>query len=164
TPDTETEFLERTMASIERNRSKGRAAAAPDEWRSVAAALTAFDGPLDDQLSWFGMPLPARGVLISRAFETWLHTDDIRVATGRDRRVPSESTLGLMSDVAVHLLPVSLNATGYDVGHAVARVVLTGDGCGTGDLVLGESDFEAHGAPGVIVTADTVHFFRLAVG
>jgi uncharacterized protein (TIGR03083 family) len=169
TPDTQTEFLERTMASIERNRSAAAAEAdaadaAAREWQAVSSALSRYDGPLDDQLNWFGLPLPARGVLITRAFETWMHTDDIRVATGRDRRAPSQPTLGLMSDVAVHLLPTSLDAMGFDAGHAVARVVLTGEGGGTWDLVLGDADFEPHSAPDVVVTADTVEFCRMAGG
>ena len=41
---------------------------------------------------------------------------------------------------------------------------MTGDGGGTWDLVLGDADFEAHGAPDVIVTADTVEFCRMAGG
>src|SRR5436190_10486220 len=165
TPEIETDFLERSVAGIERNRAAEAApGAVAHEWRAVTSALAEHDGPLDDQFNWFGLPLEARGILITRAFETWLHTDDIRVATGRPRQAPTPSTLGLMSDVAVHLLPVSLGAMGVDIGHAVARVNLTGEGGGTWDLVLGDADFAPGGVPDVIVTADTVEFCRMAGG
>src|SRR5206468_11687287 len=88
TPEAESDFLERTLAAIGRNRQQPPAATS-DEWRAVSERLISYRGRLDEQLDWLGMPLSVGGVLVTRAFETWLHTDDIRLATGRPRQAPS---------------------------------------------------------------------------
>ena len=69
-----------------------------------------------------------------------------------------------MSDVAVHLLPTAMAALGHIEGHApaVARVVLTGAGGGTWDLLLGDADLG--NPPDVVLQADTIGFCRMAGG
>jgi uncharacterized protein (TIGR03083 family) len=161
TAETNADFLGRTEEAIARNRQQ-----APDatvaEWRAVSRALIGFtcDAPpeaMDAPLDWFGMQLPVRQVLVTRAFETWIHTDDSRLAAHRPLESPTPASLAAMSDVAVHLLPRALEAD-----NAIARVVLTGPGGGTWDLVLGDADLG--GPPDVVVTADTASFCRLAGG
>lgn len=161
TPETERDFLGRTEQAIARNRQRPPEDTVA-EWRAVSRALVEFAADaapeqLEAELDWFGMQLPLREVLITRAFETWIHTDDSRLAAGRPLESPTTPSLTAMSGVAVHLLPRALEAD-----DAIARVVLTGPGGGTWDLVLGDADLG--GTPDVVVTADTVSFCRLAGG
>ncbi len=63
------------------------------------------------QVAMHGMRLSLGALLVVRAFELWIHENDIRKAAGWAASVPDASTLRLMTELAARLLP-----------HAAARV------------------------------------------
>lgn len=132
----------------------GRAA-----WRDAVDALDAWAVAGGEQggLPWNGFTVTRRTLLGTRAFETWTHDDDIRDALGRERVVPEPVELGLMSDIAVNILPFCLAATGRTAA-ASARVVLTGDGGGEWTVPLDGGD---HPEPAVTITMRTVDYCRV---
>jgi uncharacterized protein (TIGR03083 family) len=128
-------------------------------WRDAVDALDAWAMAGGEQggLPWNGFTVSRRTLLATRAFETWTHDDDIRDALGRDRLVPHPVELGVMSDIAVNILPFCLDAAGT-TPTAAARVVLTGDGGGDWVVSLDGND---HSEPAVTITMDVVDYCRL---
>jgi uncharacterized protein (TIGR03083 family) len=110
------------------------------------------------QVALHGMRLTLGALLVARAFELWTHENDIRVATGRPSSVPDLSTLHVMTGLAMRLLPAAVAHTGFRA-PTMARLVLTGPGGGTWDLLLGDQAIDP--VPVHIVT-DAVEFCRLA--
>ncbi len=102
--------------------------------------------------------LHVASLMVLRTFELWVHENDIQLATGRDQRVPDDSTLALMTDLAARALRVGADRSGLHQPVAV-RLVLTGRGGGTWDVRLGRDD--GHGGS-VALVADAVGFCRLA--
>jgi hypothetical protein len=103
---------------------------------------------------------PLRDALVQRAFETWIHFDDVAGAVGRPAHVPSPDQVRRIVDLAARLLPAALAAQGVLVGDRTGRVVLTGPGGGEWTFPLGGS--AAVGAPlAFVATADAVEFARL---
>jgi len=111
------------------------------EWRRAADRtldLVHAAGDPGAELAVHGMRLPLGTLLMIRAFELWIHDNDIRQAAGLPPAVPDPSTLSLMTQAAAQLLP-----------HAAARarlheptsvhLVLTGPGGGTWDIPIGHS-------------------------
>jgi uncharacterized protein (TIGR03083 family) len=128
-------------------------------WREAVDALDAWAVAGGEQggLPWNGFTVSRRTLLATRAFETWTHDDDIRDALGRDREVPHPLELGVMSDIAVNILPFCLDAAGTTPA-ASARLVLTGDGGGDWTVSL---DGAEHAAPAVTITMDVVDYCRV---
>jgi len=128
-------------------------------WREAVDALDAWAVAGGEQggLPWNGFTVSRRTLLATRAFETWTHDDDIRDALGRDREVPHPLELGVMSDIAVNILPFCLDAAGTTPA-AAARLVLTGDG--GGDWVV-SLDGNEHPEPAVTITMDVVDYCRV---
>src|SRR5215210_2068486 len=56
----------------------------------------------------FGLPFPRESNLVSRAFETWTHADDIRRALGRQLSPPEPEVLHRMANLSVTTVPASL--------------------------------------------------------
>lgn len=139
------------------------------EWRGAVdrtLALVGAAGGLDAEVAMHGMRLPLRALLVVRAFELWIHENDIRHATGRPPSVPDASTLRLMTGLATELLPQAADGTALD-GPVDVRLVLTGAGGGTWDFTIGGEP----AGPGLRhigtrdrlrLVADTVGFCRLA--
>jgi uncharacterized protein (TIGR03083 family) len=136
------------------------------DWRSaLAAGLDALErlGPedLDRRVSFHGIDLRIRSLLALRIFELWTHADDVRRATGRPLVAPDEGRLGLMTDLAVRVLPLGMLARGEAPGAGrTVRLVLTGAGGGTWVQPLGLG--EPAGDPDVRIVADAVEFCRVA--
>jgi uncharacterized protein (TIGR03083 family) len=128
-------------------------------WRAAVDALDAWAvrGGEQGALPWNGFTVSRRTLLTSRAFETWTHDDDIRDALGRERVVPHPVELGVMSELAVNILPLCLAAAGTTV-EAAARLVLTGEGGGEWTVSL---DGAEHGAPAVTIRIDVVDYCRV---
>jgi len=103
-----------------------------------------------------GMRLPVDTLLVVRAFELWVHENDIRLAVALPPSVPDASTLRLMTEVAVSLLPAAAARTGLSEPTSV-HLVLTGPGGGTWDVQIGEDPAVA--ATGIVT--DAVGFCRL---
>jgi uncharacterized protein (TIGR03083 family) len=128
-------------------------------WRDAVDALDAWAMAGGEQggLPWNGFTVSRRTLLATRAFETWTHDDDIRDALGRERLVPHAVELGVMSDIAVNILPFCLDAAGTTPA-AAARLVLTGDGGGDWLVSLDGSE---HPEPAVTITMDVVDYCRV---
>jgi len=134
------------------------------EWRRAADRtldLVRMADPAGDgaaRVAVHGVRLPLPALLVVRAFELWVHENDIRRAVGLPPSVPDGPVLRLMSDLAARLLPYAAARTGLAEPVDV-HLVLTGPGGGTWDVLVGESPPES--APVTIVT-DAVGFCRLA--
>jgi len=116
------------------------------------------DGGCGARVAVHGMRLPPRELLVVRAFELWVHDNDIRRAVGLPPSVPDAPVLRLMSDLAARMLPYAATRTGPREPVDV-HLVLTGPGGGTWDVVVGQ------GAPDpvpVAIVTDAVGFCRLA--
>lgn len=131
-----------------------------DAWRRAVdrslelAAAVAPDRPV----AIHGMRLPADALLVVRAFELWVHENDIRRATGLPSSVPDLATLRLMTQLAVRMLPAAVAGAGHTVRPLRLRLVLTGGGGGSWDVEVG--DPPPGPAPTTIVV-DAVAFCRL---
>jgi uncharacterized protein (TIGR03083 family) len=132
------------------------------EWRAAAErTLSALDGrDLDGVLRMHGMQLPLGALLVVRAFELWTHENDIRPVAGLPASAPDPATLRLMTELAVHLLPVGVASVAGEGTPFDVHLVLTGPGGGTWDLVLGKRPKPVE-VPEVAIVADAVAFCRL---
>jgi uncharacterized protein (TIGR03083 family) len=86
---------------------------------------------------WLGVDVQRDTLLISRAFETWIHADDIRRALGRALEPPQPADIHAMADFSLRNLPVWLELTGRAHPGQTARVVLTGPGGGSWLVPMG---------------------------
>jgi hypothetical protein len=94
-------------------------------------------------------------LMVSRAFETWIHARDIALAARKELPSPPPEHLHTIADLATRLLPAA--AAYRRVARGVVRLVLTGAGGGTWTLPLDELE------PGVTVemTLDVTEFCLL---
>jgi hypothetical protein len=99
-------------------------------------------------------------LLVVRAFELWIHENDIRKVVGLPASVPDPATLRLMTDLAVALLPHGVARVSGVVAPVDVHLVLTGPGGGTWDVPLGDRTSSAE-VPEVAIVADAVAFCRL---
>ena len=139
------------------------------DWRVAVDRTIAFvevAGDLDADVAMHGMRLTVGALLVVRAFELWIHENDVRDATGRPPSVPDAPTLRLMTGLATGLLPQAAAGTALH-GPIDVRLVLTGPGGGTWDLTVG--DAPAGPTPRDVITrsrlrvvTDAVGFCRLA--
>jgi uncharacterized protein (TIGR03083 family) len=139
-----------------------------DDWRRAAdltlqLARVAETAPLDGdgcdaRIAVYGMRLSLQALLVVRAFELWVHENDIRRAIGRPPSVPDPAVLRLMSDLAARMLPYAAAKTGLR-GPVEVHLVLTGPGGGTWDITVGG---DAPEPASVTIVTDAVGFCRLA--
>jgi hypothetical protein len=83
-------------------------------------------------LAGHGMRLPLGALLVVRAFELWIHENDIRLAAGLPLAVPDAPVLRVMTRLAARLLPGAAARAGVP-GPGRLHLVLTGPGGGTWD-------------------------------
>jgi uncharacterized protein (TIGR03083 family) len=147
--------------------AEGQAGRRPDEtradWRAAADTtlrLVAAENP-GRETAMHGMRLPLGALLVVRAFELWVHENDIRAAAGLPPSVPDTAVLALMTDLAVGLLPHGMARIGADTAPLELHLVLTGPGGGTWDVALGTGAGDGVAVPEVMVVADAVGFCRL---
>lgn len=155
------DHVESTQAAAERQAGRPPARTL-GEWRDATGqTLALLDGiaDLDRAVALHGMRLPLGVLMLVRAFELWVHENDIRLSTGRPSSAPDPSALRLMTSLAARLLPAAARRSGLPAA-ARLRLVLTGHGGGTWDLVLGDDD--AGEPPRLSIVADAVGFCRLA--
>jgi uncharacterized protein (TIGR03083 family) len=119
-----------------------------DRWcRSVADLQTsARHGHL---VGWVGLTIPTCSAVVDRAFEAWIHANDIRHAIGRASLDPSAQSFRVLSDLAAQLLPRALVMTGREHSGCL-QLVLSGAGGGEWTMALG--DGPDHG-PQVMLSA-----------
>lgn len=146
-----------TQAAADRQagRSPGETRA---EWRRAAdrtLELVRLAGDPGAEVAVHGMRLPLGTLLVVRAFELWIHDNDIRRAAGLPASVPDPSTLSLMTQAAAELLPHAVRGRLRE--PVSVHLVLTGPGGGTWDIPIG------HSAPAteVAIVGDAVGFCRL---
>jgi uncharacterized protein (TIGR03083 family) len=94
-------------------------------------------------------------LMVSRAFETWIHARDIAHATDRNLPIPPSTHLHTIADLTARLLPHA--ATSRRIAAASARLILTGPGGGTWTLTLSDPDLEST----VELTMDVTEFCLL---
>jgi uncharacterized protein (TIGR03083 family) len=123
----------------------------------AAGLAQAADDP-GAKVAVHGMRLPLRALLVLRAFELWVHDNDIRRAVGLPPSVPDTPVLRLMSDLAARMLPYAATRTGLREPVDV-HLVLTGPGGGTWDIAVGQSPPDP---VGVAIVTGVVGFCRLA--
>ncbi|MFJ9036548.1 maleylpyruvate isomerase N-terminal domain-containing protein [Streptomyces sp. NPDC102406] len=128
-------------------------------WRTQATALLACPAAHDPELAaraatLFGVRLPVADHFLVRAFETWIHADDIGRALGHPVPAPPAPHLWRLVRLGVRLLGLALGPA----AEPVALTVTDADG-GT-EWVLG-----AEGAPvRAELTLDAVDFCLLIGG
>ena len=130
------------------------------EWRRAAGRtldLVYAAGDSGAEVAVHGMRLPLGTLLVVRAFELWIHDNDIRQAAGLPPAVPDPSTLSLMTETAAQLLPHAAAREGLREPTGV-HLVLTGPGGGTWDIPIGHTPAAAQ----VAIVTDVVGFCRLA--
>jgi len=144
------------------------------EWREAVRRTLALadaicqDDPdaLDACVAVHGMRLPLRALLIVRAFELWVHENDIRLTAGLPLAVPDPPVLRLMTRLAARLLPGAAVRAGVP-GPGRLHLVLTGPGGGSWDLEWDpewDPETASAGRPcpaEVSIVADAVGFCRL---
>ena len=143
------------------DRQAGRAVAATrTDWRRVADRTLELvrDADMTAEVIVWGIPLPLGAALVARAFELWTHENDIRRVAGLPASVPDVSTLRLMTELATSMLPFGAMLAGLQ-GPVNLRLVLTGPGGGTWDVVIGG---EEPGPATIGIVTDVVDFCRLA--
>jgi uncharacterized protein (TIGR03083 family) len=101
--------------------------------RTLALVAAGGDDGLDTGVALHGMQLPLRALLVVRAFELWVHENDVRLAAGLPFAVPDPSVLSLMTRLAASLLPGAAVRAGVP-GPGRLHLVLTGPGGGTWNL------------------------------
>jgi uncharacterized protein (TIGR03083 family) len=139
-----------------------------DDWRRAADRTLELaratepalpdSGGCNARIAVYGMRLPLQALLVVRAFELWVHENDIRRAIGRPPSVPDTPVLRLMSDLAARMLPYAAARTGLR-GPVDVHLVLTGPGGGTWDIAIGGDSPEP---ATVAIVTDAAGFCRLA--
>jgi uncharacterized protein (TIGR03083 family) len=159
-PDaTEADIERRTAELVERFRDRPlRDARAL--WRASVDAVRewAVDGPPADDVRLFGLTFSRDSLLVTRAFETWTHADDIRRALGRREEPPPAEGLARMADLSIETMPAALEVVGRAHPGKTARIVLTGDG--GGDWMIPFGFAEVGETPDVVLTTDVIAWCR----
>jgi len=158
----------RTYELIDRFRDRP-VAEARELWRRSVDALAAWAEDGHGRIPVPGVPgidLSRHSMLVTRAFETWTHEDDVRRALGRPLVVPPPEELRLMADTSTRGVPLGLLVLGRTREGQRATVRLTGEGGGVwtvpfelgSNRVVEGADLDAD----VVVTADVVDWCRMA--
>jgi uncharacterized protein (TIGR03083 family) len=132
-------------------------------WRDLAFGLLrhAVHAPLTDRVEVDGLSMPVRNAYLGRAFETWIHADDIRLAIGRPVDPPRPAHLRDLADLHLRSLPAALRRSGRTPPDRTARVRLTGAFTHEWRIPLSRSA-ALDSDPAVTITADALEFCYLA--
>jgi uncharacterized protein (TIGR03083 family) len=137
---------------------------AHDIWRrsvEVTRSWAADEATRSATLPWLEFDLPRDNALVAKAFENWIHRDDLLRVAGRAVEAPPPVELFEMANLSLRTMPMALLATGHSRPGKLARVVLTGPGGGDWLVPMGgqvESDEE----PDVTLSADVVDWCLVA--
>lgn len=118
----------------------------------------------DQTVEEAGLAWPLDLQLLARAFETWIHADDIRKTIGAAPQPPPPEQLNLLAGGVVRLLPGALAESGRAHPGRSARLVLDGDGGGEWALPMGLGRPDGVASPGVTVRLDLMEFCYLVGG
>jgi uncharacterized protein (TIGR03083 family) len=172
---TEADHIAMSLPTIEACRRHGGPEASAAWVAAVDSARSVLDAPdpvdLDRRVSFHGFDYRLGSLLIVRAFELWIHGDDIRLATGRPLTLPDPPRLALMTDLAVRAVDRVLRRRrlGADGERPLIRLVLTGPGGGAWSIGGDGDDAGAAGTgaadrppAAVRIVTDAEGFCRLA--
>lgn len=130
-------------------------------WRASVDANCAWaNGPGQNTANWRGFELDRNDAIVLRAFETWIHTDDLRRVVGLSGLPPEPKHLALMSDLAGRTLSMALGLVERTRDGKTARLVLTGDGGGEWLVAMDGSGLSTD-EPNVTLTANVVDWCML---
>jgi uncharacterized protein (TIGR03083 family) len=155
----ETDIDARTAALLSRFADEPVSEAAELWRRGVDANREWAASHVGDIVNWRGVPMTRDDAIVVRAFETWIHTDDLRRVAGVNLVPPAPRHLSVMSDLAARILPLTLQLSDRVRQGKTARLVLTGEG--GGDWLVAMGDGALGVAPDVTLTADVVDWCRL---
>jgi uncharacterized protein (TIGR03083 family) len=137
-------------------------------WRAQAAATIAVVAAagadlLTTRVDYGGAKWRVDQVLLARAFETWIHTDDIRGALGMPAASPAPEHLDQLADAAMRVLERRMVAG--RVGHPgrAARVELHGGASG-GEWTVQLGPGQPTATPDVTLRLDMLEFCYLIGG
>jgi uncharacterized protein (TIGR03083 family) len=106
-------------------------------WRIAAEAVRAWsEGGATERLEWLGFEVGRDTLLSTRAFENWVHAEDLRRVAGRTSETPVPESLHAMAAFAMGALDVAMQLTGRSHPGCTARIVLTGAGGGSWTVPL----------------------------
>jgi uncharacterized protein (TIGR03083 family) len=156
----------RTAAAIAHGRQQ-RPEQTRATWRAQADAILGQvtrhgRRALDRPVVFAGLSQPVWQVLLDRAFETWIHADDLRLALGLPARPPAPGHMAMLADLGVRMLPLGLRLLDAQRPGQSALVVLEGPGGGRWIVPLGPGP--SSGTPDVTLTTDVAEFCRLIGG
>lgn len=114
----------------------------------------------DARIEWLGMSFVRDDVLVIRAFENWIHRDDLRDIEGRPSDPPPADEIHEMADFSARMMPSALALSQRSRRGKTARLVLTGPGGGVW-LVPMDGDADVQEPPDVTLTADVVEWCRV---
>jgi uncharacterized protein (TIGR03083 family) len=160
--DVDSEDIDTRTAALVEHFAHRPEAEAVELWRESVDAVhgwAADPANRDATVHWLGADIPRADVLTIRAFESWIHADDMRRATGRPLVSPPASHLSLMSDFSGRTTGLGLFMVGRSRPGRTARLVLTGDGGGEWLIAMGGG--EPGPSPDVTLTTDVVDWCRL---
>lgn len=105
------------------------------DWSDVTSkVMTVLVDRAPGPVPFYGTIWPLDHVLVIRAFELWIHEEDVRRSAGRPLAPPDRATLARIVEMAVSLLPVALHQAGRARSGQVSRLVLIGPSGGTWDV------------------------------
>ncbi|TMR07017.1 maleylpyruvate isomerase family mycothiol-dependent enzyme [Actinomadura soli] len=133
-------------------------------WRRRADALCdgLCEADADRRVEMGGRRLRLSDHFAGRAFETWIHADDIARGTGRTLMQPPAEHVYPIADLGVRSLPKALALTGRDHADRTLRLILDGPGGGQWTIPLGRA--ATGDDPPAQVRMDVVEFCFLAGG
>jgi uncharacterized protein (TIGR03083 family) len=105
---------------------------------------------------------PLRDALVQRAFETWVHADDVRAAVHRSPVPLSPEQVQMIVSLGVRLLPAALQAMGLARPGRTAWLILSGPG--RGEWLLPLAPGTPAGAADLTIGAEAVEFCQLMAG
>jgi len=126
-----------------------------ESWRAAAAAVIELASHADHAVAGWSIG----DMLVIRAFETWTHHDDIRLAIGADESVPAREVVQNMVAFSARLAPWALAAHGSTRREATAALHLTGAVEGTWVIAL-EPAGAASTPPVAELTLDAVDWCK----
>jgi len=162
-PETDDSNDGRTMEVIRRHREMATPEVLDEYRRARLAADTAVaergdEGP-DTEITFWGRPMRAHDALVLRAFETWIHADDIRRAVGLPMVPPAAPVIKTMSVLASRWLPPQIAACTPAHHDKSILLDLTGAGGGRFHVSLGDPERDLTAVtPDAVLHVDVVAF------
>jgi uncharacterized protein (TIGR03083 family) len=111
-----------------------------------------------------GLRRPLVAAITQRAFETWIHAEDIRMTLALPGESPPPEHVARIVRFGLGLLPGAMDAAGRAHPGLAVRLVLTGDGGGAHVVALSATGPDGGAEPVAEVVLPAVRFCRLMAG